>query len=335
MVLTASALVACVRTADDLVLIPLPGPTPTVAPSATPEPTTEPSPSPAPDGLEVRRVRPSETSAGLDDRYGEHRVYWPSNLLIPRGAVVFLPASGLFPANYEHLMQFAAEQRQVVIGLAYVNEAPVNELCPPDLATLAGTCHGDVRAEVIYGEPRSDRVDVSPAESIEGRLFALLAYLRVNERRVLWGRLIDDDRPRWSMLTLAGHSQGGGHAAFVAQREPVYRAVMLSATEPARWTDATEATPRSAFFGFAHVREVGFGGIQESWERLQLPGALTEIDAVLPDVPVSQRLFTVSEACDRNENTRHGCTSQDLFLPRGEGGELVFAPVFAAWFAPR
>lgn len=312
---------------------PLPSAVPSPSPSASPVPSL--TPTPVPTALEARLVRPSQTAAGLDNQYGDHRVYWPSTLLVPRGAVLFLPGSGLAPAQYDRLMRFAAAQGQVVLGLAYVNDPPVNALCPPDFQTLSGPCHGDLRAEIVYGEPRSDLVEVSPAESVQGRLHALLSYLVRNEPGVEWARLLDEARPRWSVMTLAGHSQGGGHAAFVAQREPVHRAVLLSATEPARWTEATEATPRAAFFGFAHVREVGFGGITTSWDRLQIPGELIEIDPLLPEVPGSQRLFTSAAACDNNENSRHGCTSMDLFLPRQADGQLLFAPVFAAWLAPR
>lgn len=321
---------------SDLLPGPTPSPTPVQSPSPSPSPSPTPllsvTPTPAPVELQVRVVRPSQTAAGLDNRFGDHRVYWPSTLLVPRGAFIFLPGSGLEPRHYDRLMRFAAEQGQVVLGLAYVNDQPINALCPPDFQTLSGSCHADVRAEIIYGEPRSDLVDVSPAESVEGRLRALLDYLRTNEPGVEWERLFDQARPRWGIMTLGGHSQGGGHSAFIGQREPVHRAVLLSATEPASWTDAT---PRAAFFGFAHVREVGFGGISTSWDRLQIPGGLVEVDPLLPEVPESQRLFTSAAACDDNENSRHGCTSMDLFLPLQADGQLLFAPVFAAWLAPR
>lgn len=289
-----------------------------------------------PSGLEERTIAPSLTREGLDDRYGEHLVFWPADLTAPDGAVVFLAGSGAEPRFYRELMTLAARQGQVVIGLAYVNDQAVNSLCPPDFETLSGTCHGDVRAEVVYGEPRSDLVEVSPAESVEGRLRALLGFLVEQTPDVAWERLLDSaSRPRWSILTVAGHSQGGGHAAFIAQREAVHRAVMFSATEPASWTAATEATPRDALFGFAHLREIGFDGIAASWNRLQIPGELVEVDGLLPELPQSQRLFTSAAACDNNENSRHGCTSVDVFLPRQPNGELLFAPVFAAWLAPR
>jgi hypothetical protein len=298
-----------------------------------------PPPSPIPESptlLEQRVILPSQTRQGLDDRYGEHLVYWPANLTEPDGAVVFLAGSGAEPRFYRDLMRLAAREGQVVIGLAYVNDQAVNALCPPDVETLAGNCHGDLRAEIVYGEPRSALVEVSPAESVQGRLTALLGFLQAQAPAVAWERLLDGTpRPRWSMLTVAGHSQGGGHAAFIGQREAVHRAVLFSATEPARWTAATEATPRSAFFGFAHLREIGFGGIIASWDRLQLPGELVEVDGLLPDVPQSQRLFTSAAACDSNESSRHGCTSVDVFLPRQGNGDLLFATVFAAWLAPR
>jgi len=37
-----------------------------------------------------------------------------------------------------------------------------------------------------------------------------------------------DGSPRWERIAVAGQSQGGGHAAFIAKARPVARVVMLS-----------------------------------------------------------------------------------------------------------
>lgn len=67
-------------------------------------------------------------------------------------------------------------------------------------------------------------------------------------------------RIAWSKVTAAGHSQGGGHAAFLARLYPLHRVVQLSSTcdavntVPAPWTDAAgpwALSPATAFVGFA------------------------------------------------------------------------------------
>lgn len=329
---------------------PAPSPTPGVSPSPstspTPSPTPDPSPSPSPSptpsptpgdpSLLIRSemVAPSQTAQGLHDDYGVHRVYWPRLLTRPGGAVVFLPGSGASPGDYQEIVEAAAEQGQVAISLAYVNDRAVNELCI-DFRT---SCHGDLRHELVFGEDRSAVVDVSPAESVEGRLTALLAHLPSIAPTVRWDDLLTvDNRPDWAKMTVTGHSQGAGHAAYIAQQTPVYRVVMLSGTEPAEWTVANGTTPAEAYHAFGHLLEDGYNGIALSWAFLQIPGQPAEVDNVLPQVPDSQRLYTAREECNgfNSPMAYHGCSALDIFQPHDVLDRPVFLPLWRVWYAPR
>ncbi len=314
----------------------VPTPSPTPAPTATPTPVPTPTPTPGDSGLLMRSlvVAPSQTGEGLSNDFGFHQVYRPLLLTRPNGAVVFMPGSGLTPGDYLTIVEAAAQQGQVAIGLAYVNDRPVNSLC----TDFRSTCHGDLRQELSFGTDSSDLVEVSPAESIAGRLAALLAHLQAEEPLVDWGSLLTQDgQPDWSKMTLSGHSQGAGHAAYIAQQTPVFRVVMLSGTEPAFWTAANDITPRGAFYGFAHLQEVAYNGIALSWAFLQIPGQPAEVDNVLPQVPDSQRTYTAREACNgfSSEPALHGCGSVDMFLPRDAFDRPVFLPLWRVWYEPR
>ncbi|ULQ48208.1 hypothetical protein JN531_007905 [Flagellatimonas centrodinii] len=284
--------------------------------------------------LNNRNVLPSQTASGLRNDFGMHRVYWPRLLTQPNGAVIFMPGSGTTPSDYITLVESAAQMGQVVISLAYVNDRAINDVCT-DFTT---SCHGDLRAEIIYGEDRSDLVEVSPAESVQGRLTALLDYLEVEVPLVQWGDLqLADGTPDWAQMTLTGHSQGAGHAAYIAQQQPVFRVVMLSGTEPAFWTAPNDITSRDAFYGFAHLQDPGYAGISLSWRFLGIPGEPAEVDNVLPQVPDSQRLYTARDECNgfSTPQAYHGCTAVDVFLPSDALNRPVFLPLWRVWYAPR
>lgn len=255
----------------------------------------------------------------------------------PRGFWSFCPVRGVAPRAYGELLETAALLGQAVIGLAYVNDRAIGELCPPTQDT---DCHEQVRAEIVFGEPRSTLVEVSRSESIEQRLAALLAHLSEREPAVAWDRLLTAEGfPDWARITVAGHSQGGGHAAFIAQRTPVYRAVLFSATEPARWTDATGVTANTRFRALAHAREGGYVFIEHSWRRLRMPGTPTEWTWDQP-VPEASQLFLTTEDCPRvleasDEARYHGCTAADVFLPRDDSGVPRLIPLWERWLAPR
>lgn len=91
--------------------------------------------------------------------------------------------------------------------------------------------------------------------------------------------------PVWSNIIVAGHSQGGGSAAFLAMTlpadTPVKRVVMLSApndhikdslkgdSAPASWILSSSTTPLDRFFGLRHIDEGSFGdNTQNNWDQL-------------------------------------------------------------------
>ena len=315
---------------------PTPTATPTPVPTATPTPVATPTPTPGDTGLLMRTlvVAPSQTAEGLSNAYGFHHVYWPLLLTRPNGAVIFMPGSGTEPGDYLEIVEAAAQQGQVAISLAYVNDRAVNSLCT-DFTT---SCHGDLRQEVVFGTDSSPLVDVSAGESVEGRLAALLTHLQGEVPLVRWQDLqTPEGKPDWAKMTVTGHSQGAGHAAFIAQQTPVYRVVMLSGTEPAGWTVANDTTPSEAYYGFGHLLEDGYNGIALSWAFLKIPGQPAEVDNVLPQVPDSQRLYTAREECNGFSSAQayHGCTALDFFQPHDALDRPVFLPLWRVWYAPR
>ena len=84
----------------------------------------------------------------------------------------------------------------------------------------------------------------------------------------------------WSGITVSGHSQGGGHAAFLAKYHNLDRVLMFASPNeyssfyaaPASWTNLTGVTPDSSHFGFGNLYDdiIDFDEQYEVWGALHL-----------------------------------------------------------------
>lgn len=284
---------------------------------------------PPPPSLAVRQVAPELTGAGIVAVNGNHVVALEGG---ERGQLlVFYPGTGGRPDQYEELVRRAAELGYHAISLSYVNTLSVNfSICnryPGDR-----DCHERVRLEILTGaESGYDPPDVDPANAAFARLSALLAYLDSAYPTEGWNRYLEGGDPVWSRIAVAGHSQGGGHAAMTARLHNVPRAVLFGATEPQAWTLDPFATPASRMFGLAHADELNFTGITRSWGNLELPGVPRVVEASPAPWGGSHRLVSTRDDCVGSPADRglyHNCPIVDEYLPRDDDGR---PDVFDVW----
>lgn len=274
-----------------------------------------------------RRVDPSATSAGISNTFGQHFIAVPDSAHRGDKLLVFLPGTNGRPNFYTTFLRHAAQAGHYAIGLAYPNAPAVNRACA---TARSRTCQEDVRVEVITGTPRSDLVRVDTTNSIDNRVRALLTWLDRTYPAEQWSRFLTNGAPRWDRIAVAGHSQGGGHAAMIARQRVVRRAILFSATEPAPWTMASFATPKDRLYGFAHHAESAYRGITASWQSMGFSGAITMVDGATPPFSGSHRLETTSTACRQRAplDPQHNCVVTDGLTPLGSGGQPLFGAVW-------
>ncbi len=160
----------------------------------------------------------------------------------------------------------AAQVGLHVLALAYESSLVVGVTCSND-----GPCFELVRRSIVEGVPAPGAppavASIELDEGVIGRLDSALRLLATARPGLGWEQFFADPaaatpetRIDWSKLIAAGHSQGGGHAAFLGKLYPLRRVVQLSSTcdavagAPAPWTmaDASWATsPASSYVGFA------------------------------------------------------------------------------------
>ena len=219
-----------------------------------------------------------------------------------------------------------------MIGLSYDNRNSVNfDICRG--VPSEERCHRDARTEILLGiESGFSPPDVDPDNAALSRLVGLLEWLDDGFPEEDWadyssGPEIDDlqvDR-----ITFAGHSQGGGHAAFTARLYNVNRALFFNATEAALWTTEDLATSPDRLFAARHTAEFGAGAMGRSWDQLELPG----VDQSLDDAPTydANRYITAREDCGGQGNAAlHNCFVGDDFLPPDVDGEAAFVALWDA-----
>lgn len=189
--------------------------------------------------------------------------------------LLFLPATRAKPADYQRFLSTALQDGYHVLGLDYWNLGK----------TLSGTCQADPHC---YGQVQRNRFDgsrpsaasaVRPSGSIVSRFRDAVAYLEDHDPDGGWGRFVRDDQDiAWNDIVVAGHSQGGGEAAYISHIRSVRGALMFSSpvesldAEHAAWMDAPGRTPVERLYAIDDVRDVFGPRIRGSWTVLGLDG---------------------------------------------------------------
>ncbi len=232
---------------------------------------------PAPKSVE-RQIAPKATDPEIDVNLEPHIVINPDPSVAAKGRLfVFLPGTGALPSQYRLILRTGAARGYHAIGLNYPNADAVGVLCA---GGEDADCSWNVRREIITGADAGPLVDVNHANSIENRLRMALAYMQAHYPSEGWGTYLVDGAVEWSRVVVAGHSQGGGHAAAIAKLHAVYRAVYfaspadwdLARNEPPPWLSQSGATEASRQYGFTHVRDatVPLAHLAETWPALGL-----------------------------------------------------------------
>jgi hypothetical protein len=248
--------------------------------------------------------------------------------------VVFLPGSGGRPSCCALFLDEAAALGFHALGLTYNNTVAVGTRCQDDLA-----CYGTVRQNVFDGTGPSAVSDLSPADGVEARLEATLTYLARRYPAEGWGRFVTGGLPNYALIVLAGHSQGGGEAAFIATQRRVTGVVTLSsppdtnsAHQAAPWVAAVPegATPLARFFGFVHTRDPFGPRILADWAAMGLGtlGNLTPVDSVATPYGGSHELIS-SLALPDVVLAAHDSTAVANAQPRCAGGSSAYVRVWA------
>jgi dienelactone hydrolase len=191
--------------------------------------------------------------------------------------VFFLPGATNVPANWRAHGRKLAEFGFHVLIPHYDNRWSSEGKC----SGMPAGCSIDTRWEALTGEAVSDAVDISRADSAEGRVVTMIKHLQSAHPGGDWGFYLNaDDSLRFDRIIIAGISHGASSSGLYATRRAFTRVVMHSGT-PAGSVDMP-LTPISEWYGLAHTDDSQYDGIVNGWSNASLPGGPTSIDGASP-----------------------------------------------------
>jgi hypothetical protein len=246
-------------------------------------PTTPPAAPPSVERLVNATATDNAITAAPATGEAPHVAINPSPSVTARGRLlVFLPGTQGRPTQYSYILRAGAARGFHTVGVNYLNQTAMGALCQ---TSLVPDCYWTARTEVVFGNgtPVAGQAAVTRANGIANRTAKLLARLHATAPTEGWGQyLLADGTVDWSKVIVAGHSQGGGHAAVLAKSVALARAVYFSAPEdwneltdrPAPWPAVRpNVTPSSAQYGFGADADplVPNAHAFAHWDNLGLP----------------------------------------------------------------
>lgn len=265
----------------------------------------------------------------------ENHICYINSTVTPRNELlVFLPGSNGKPNGNDYFDQLGANLGYHVVGLMYPNSPAVGELC--DTSVIKNSFQ-NVRLEIIDGLDRTPLVSVNQANSIENRIKKCIQYLNTSYPTQNWGQYLDvSGSIIWNKIVVAGHSQGGGHAAMIGKNHVLARVICLASpkdnyrtptfTNPqylgiiAPWINQNNLTPKQNYFTFTHIADAT-GATQAEQQIIfdslglrQIADSVS-IDGNLPPYKNSRILMTYLLTANGTTINPHSCVLVDNSVP--------------------
>jgi hypothetical protein len=296
--------------------------------------------------LQIYNIAPKMTDSRIDTALQDHYAFINRSATPRNRLLVFFPGTGAEPRNYRAFPSLAANLGFHAVGLNYPNDETVNGRCGALSTDL--DCYGAIRGETLDGVNRTDKAVVSRTNSIENRLIKLLQHLHRQYPQDNWTQYLEraqngDTVPRWGNLIVAGHSQGGGYAGYIAVVKRVARCIMFCAMDyngivrrMANWMTGVKATPIQEFFAMGHERDelVNYATLSGSaWPAYGLTSAANIVNVDNQQQPSAPARFfsTNLESAVLGSlvvvGPRHNAPVVDVNSPT-QNGRYIFEPTW-------
>jgi len=290
-----------------------------------------------PPGALLTEIDPADTNPAIDQVPERRHLLMVDPTVDSREELyVILPGSGSDSHRGMNLLRIAAHAGYRAIGLGYVNQPSINSRCRGQPVS----CHGEVLEENVYGRDTSDRLDVDPANSVLGRLGALVHYLDDQHPDAGWDGFIGPRGGlRMSKIAFAGGSQGGKTVAYISKDFDVARVNMLSGTGSAArgpggeivladWTLEPRTTSPEKVFALWHEQEAADAYAPVILDQYGVPGPIFDVDDASPPYEGSHQLRTNLLPASSDYADAHGSTGADDLQAKGEHGEPLLWPAY-------
>lgn len=196
--------------------------------------------------------------------------------------LVWLPGTnGRASPGPRQLFDTVLQQGYRLISLTYLNSVAVSQVCVGATLRSQPSCAGRMRQHRVWGEPHTRLIEDKPEDAIVPRLTRLLQHLARSDAAGQWAQYLDGEEPRWDRIVLAGQSQGGGMAGFIAQTRRVAGVIMFSGgwdrassgADIAEWYSRQSLTPPQRWHATFHKDEPQASTMERIYRRQGVPAA--------------------------------------------------------------
>lgn len=226
----------------------------------------------------ILKIVPSKTDSRIYEANTPHLVLY--NSTSEQGKLLlFLPGTGgIADRGPKEFFYAAVDLGYHVINLSYINTPAIAQICNGGILQENTTCAADFRVRRIYGTNTFPLIKDESFDAIENRLIKLLLYLAENDKKGNWNSYIENGKPKWEQIALAGQSQGGGMAAFIAKEHVVARVIDFSGGwdfsakgQIAKWYSNSSVTPLNRYYATYHKQEPQAAIIVATYKALGIP----------------------------------------------------------------
>jgi pimeloyl-ACP methyl ester carboxylesterase len=267
--------------------------------------------------VKLLQVRPQMTDTGIAEIHGPHIALYDSTADARPELVFMIEGTGARALGCRKFDSCFARMGYHVISIDYPNDV-ITTVCSdsPDSA-----CFDGFRQEIVFGTPVSGKVAVDSVNCIVNRLARLLGWLVEHDPQGGWGAYLEDGRPRWDRIVVAGHSQGAGHAAYLGKSYALAGVIMLSGPQDylkvfnrvAPWQSQQGQTPASRQFAFLNLQDPFNYSFQVADVAAVTGFSAKDTTMVLAGEPVTgDRHIFVN---DLDTKDHHGSTMNEVFVP--------------------
>lgn len=281
-------------------------------------------------------ILPSLTNNAITSFNNEHYIYLDTRTTLKNKLFVFLPGTTGYPAVYKLIVKKAASLGYHSIGLMYPNNS---DLYTASATSTDNTQFGKCRQEIFDGTDQTSGVNVNADNCIKSRLYKLLLYLQALHPDQNWQQYISNGEVDWSKCIVAGHSQGGGHAWYIAKQVSVERSISFSSidwnsnlSQSAAWIFNPGATPVSKIYSINSTKDqiFSYANVQTQLADLGLTGPAVSIDNNASPYSDSHTLTTSAAPAINVLFPDHNMTCLDAYIPKTTGGDVI-PSIDAAW----
>lgn len=274
------------------------------------------------------KIAPSATHSVITTFNSDHYVYLDTRSTLKNKLFVFLPGTGSAPFFYTELMKVAAASGFHVIGLMYPN---ASDMYIASSASLDNTQFSKCRLEIFSGVNQTNGVNVDADNCISTRLIKVVQYLQTQHPEQNWQQFLNGADMAWNKITVAGHSQGGGHAWYISKIKLVDRAIAFSSldwnsllNQSAGWIAQPGTTPNAKVYSFNSAADqlFAYNLVQQQWADFGLTGPAVNIDSVASPYSNSRTLITRATPALNVFVPDHSITCLDQYVPRNATGGI-------------